>query len=130
SGIIGSAIIMLIRLELGFCRNLINNDQIYNSLIINYAFIIIFFIVILFIIEGFGNFYFTSATIIIAIPTGIKIFRDILRNQNSTPSRLNQTLLLIRRPGVFFGQCSEICGINYSFIPIAIEATNLINFKN
>ena len=47
---------MLIRLELRSCRNLINNDQIYNSLIINHAFIIIFFMIIPFIIGGFGNF--------------------------------------------------------------------------
>ncbi|KYN01116.1 Cytochrome c oxidase subunit 1, partial [Cyphomyrmex costatus] len=45
---------ILIRLELGTCQNLINNDQIYNSLITNHAFIIIFFIP--FIIGGFGNF--------------------------------------------------------------------------
>ncbi|KAG5310855.1 COX1 oxidase, partial [Acromyrmex insinuator] len=53
SGIIGSAIKIFIRLELESCRNLINNDQIYNSLITKHAFIITFFIVI---IRGFGNF--------------------------------------------------------------------------
>ncbi|KAG5328401.1 COX2 oxidase, partial [Acromyrmex charruanus] len=42
-GILGSAIRILIGLDLRSCRNLINNDQIYNSLIINHAFIIIFF---------------------------------------------------------------------------------------
>lgn len=56
SGIIGSSIRIIIRLELGSCDNLINNNQIYNSLITNHAFIIIFFIVIPFIIGGFGNF--------------------------------------------------------------------------
>nr|AYE88790.1 cytochrome oxidase subunit II [Trachymyrmex holmgreni]AYE88791.1 cytochrome oxidase subunit II [Trachymyrmex holmgreni] len=49
---------------------------------------------------------------------------------DSTPGRLNQTLLTISRPGVYFGQCSEICGTNHSFMPISIEATNLNNFKN
>lgn len=56
SGLIGSSISILIRLELGSCESLINNDQIYNSLITRHAFIIIFFIVIPFIIGGFGNF--------------------------------------------------------------------------
>lgn len=56
SGIIGSSIRIIIRLELGTCNSLINNDQIYNSIITNHAFIIIFFIVIPFIIGGFGNY--------------------------------------------------------------------------
>lgn len=56
AGIIGSSISIIIRLELGSSNSLINNDQIYNSLVTNHAFIIIFFIVIPFIIGGFGNF--------------------------------------------------------------------------
>nr|YP_010872890.1 cytochrome c oxidase subunit II [Pheidole megacephala]WGV34090.1 cytochrome c oxidase subunit II [Pheidole megacephala] len=49
---------------------------------------------------------------------------------DSTPGRLNQTMLLMNRPGLFFGQCSEICGINHSFMPIVVESTNFLNFKN
>lgn len=56
AGIIGSSISIIIRLELGSCNRLINNDQIYNTLVTRHAFIIIFFIVIPFIIGGFGNF--------------------------------------------------------------------------
>lgn len=56
AGIIGSSIRIIIRLELGSCNSLINNDQIYNSLVTSHAFIIIFFIVMPFIIGGFGNF--------------------------------------------------------------------------
>lgn len=40
---------------------------------------------------------------------------------DATPGRLNQTNFIINRPGLFFGQCSEICGANHSFIPIVIE---------
>lgn len=40
---------------------------------------------------------------------------------DATPGRLNQTNFLINRPGLFYGQCSEICGANHSFIPIVIE---------
>lgn len=41
---------------------------------------------------------------------------------DATPGRLNQTSFLINRPGLFYGQCSEICGANHSFIPIVIES--------
>nr|ASM82776.1 cytochrome c oxidase subunit II [Neopanorpa chelata] len=41
---------------------------------------------------------------------------------DATPGRLNQTSFLISRPGLFFGQCSEICGANHSFMPIVIES--------
>nr|UZT67591.1 cytochrome c oxidase subunit 2 [Saphonecrus sp. ZJUH 20220015] len=46
------------------------------------------------------------------------------------PGRLNQLNLFIIRPGMYFGQCSEICGANHSFMPIVLESTNMINFIN
>lgn len=55
------------------------------------------------------------------IPTlGIKV--------DATPGRLNQTNFFLNRPGIFFGQCSEICGANHSFIPITLERTSLKYF--
>lgn len=41
---------------------------------------------------------------------------------DASPGRLNQTNFFINRPGLYFGQCSEICGANHSFIPIVIES--------
>nr|WUV40946.1 cytochrome c oxidase subunit 2 [Dolichopus linearis] len=46
---------------------------------------------------------------------------------DGTPGRLNQTNFFINRPGLFFGQCSEICGANHSFMPIVIESVP-VNF--
>lgn len=43
---------------------------------------------------------------------------------DAIPGRLNQLSILPTRPGVFYGQCSEICGANHSFIPIALETIN------
>nr|DAC76872.1 TPA_asm: cytochrome c oxidase subunit II [Pseudomyrmex gracilis] len=48
---------------------------------------------------------------------------------DSTPGRLNQSMIWMNRPGLFFGQCSEICGINHSFMPIVVESTSIKNFK-
>nr|YP_010251443.1 cytochrome c oxidase subunit II [Myanophis thanlyinensis]QTW91653.1 cytochrome c oxidase subunit II [Myanophis thanlyinensis] len=57
-----------------------------------------------------------------AIPSlGIKV--------DAVPGRLNQLPLSTSRTGVFFGQCSEICGANHSFMPIAMEAIPLNHFE-
>lgn len=49
---------------------------------------------------------------------------------DAIPGRLNQITIWISRPGVFYGQCSEICGANHSFIPIALEAVSYSSFAN
>jgi cytochrome c oxidase subunit 2 len=46
------------------------------------------------------------------------------------PGRLNQTGFLANREGVFYGQCSEICGANHAFMPIAVKAVNLDEYCN
>uniref|UniRef100_A0AB38ZLG4 Cytochrome c oxidase subunit 2 n=1 Tax=Latuspina sp. TaxID=3138292 RepID=A0AB38ZLG4_9HYME len=46
------------------------------------------------------------------------------------PGRINQLNLFMTRPGIFFGQCSEICGANHSFMPIVIESTTMKMFLN
>ncbi len=58
-----------------------------------------------------------------AIPSlGIKL--------DACPGRLNQVWIFIKRRGVYFGQCSELCGINHAFMPIVIEAVNENDYKN
>nr|AVE15620.1 cytochrome c oxidase subunit II [Caliris sp. JZ-2017] len=47
---------------------------------------------------------------------------------DATPGRLNQATFWFNRPGVFYGQCSEICGTNHSFMPIVIESTSTYDF--
>nr|QOD98288.1 cytochrome c oxidase subunit II [Certhia familiaris] len=49
---------------------------------------------------------------------------------DAIPGRLNQTSFLTPRPGIYYGQCSEICGANHSFMPIVVEAVPLANFEN
>lgn len=56
-----------------------------------------------------------------AVPSfGIKV--------DACPGRLNQASLYIKRSGVFYGQCSEICGINHGFMPIVVEVTSQEKF--
>nr|BCD58493.1 cytochrome c oxidase subunit 2 [Hynobius dunni] len=49
---------------------------------------------------------------------------------DAIPGRLNQTTFIASRPGVYYGQCSEICGANHSFMPIVVEAMPLNYFQN
>jgi cytochrome c oxidase subunit 2 len=56
-----------------------------------------------------------------AIPSfGVKI--------DACPGRLNQTSLFIKREGAYYGQCSEICGVNHGFMPIVVEVVSLESY--
>lgn len=62
----------------------------------------------------------TAADVIHAwtIPSlGIKV--------DAIPGKLNQTNFIVNHTRIFFGQCSEICGANHSFIPIKLESTSI-----
>jgi heme/copper-type cytochrome/quinol oxidase subunit 2 len=49
-----------------------------------------------------------------AVPSfGIKV--------DACPGRLSQASLLLKREGLFYGQCSEICGVNHGFMPIVVR---------
>lgn len=37
------------------------------------------------------------------------------------PGRLSQYITMLRRPGIFYGQCSEICGVAHAFMPIVVH---------
>nr|AAG00369.1 cytochrome c oxidase subunit II [Ateles sp. haplotype Afr20] len=48
---------------------------------------------------------------------------------DAIPGRLNQAMLTSMRPGLFYGQCSEICGSNHSFMPIVLEFIYFQDFE-
>lgn len=53
-----------------------------------------------------------------AVPSlGVKV--------DACPGRLNQTSLFIKRQGLYYGQCSEICGVNHGFMPIGIYSYDI-----
>lgn len=56
-----------------------------------------------------------------AVPSlGIKI--------DAVPGRLNQVGIYLKRQGVFYGQCSELCGANHAFMPIVVKSVSLLDF--
>lgn len=48
---------------------------------------------------------------------------------DAVPGRLNQATFFAARTGLFYGQCSEICGANHRFMPIVVEAVPFNNFE-
>nr|YP_009183422.1 cytochrome c oxidase subunit II [Danio margaritatus]ALM87962.1 cytochrome c oxidase subunit II [Danio margaritatus] len=49
---------------------------------------------------------------------------------DAVPGRLNHTALIASRPGLLYGECSEICGANHTFMPIVVEGVPLEHFVN
>lgn len=58
-----------------------------------------------------------------AVPSfGIKL--------DACPGRLSQTSLFIKREGIYYGQCSEICGVNHGFMPIVVKGVSVDKYIN
>jgi cytochrome c oxidase subunit 2 len=58
-----------------------------------------------------------------AIPSlGVKV--------DACPGRLNQVFVFLKRQGTFYGQCSEICGVNHGFMPIVIQSVSYEYYLN
>jgi len=56
-----------------------------------------------------------------AVPSfGIKI--------DACPGRLSQVSVFLKRIGVYYGQCSEICGVNHGFMPIVVQGVSVSKF--
>jgi len=78
----------------------------------------------------------TDHRIVLPVDTNIKLqitAADVLHSwavpafgvkRDAVPGRLNETWVRITRPGVYYGQCSELCGADHSFMPIAVEAVS------
>ena len=78
----------------------------------------------------------------IVLPTGVQIrlivtSRDVLHSwtlprtglkADAVPGRLNSLTTTFHKNGVYYGQCSEICGANHSFMPIVVETLNPYNW--
>lgn len=82
--------------------------------------------------QGYFRLLETNKRILLPIKTHIRLLvssADVLHSWtvpsfgvkvDACPGRLNQLNLFLKRTGLFFGQCSEICGVNHAFMPIAV----------
>lgn len=76
----------------------------------------------------------TDNFVVVPTETNIRIqiaARDVIHSfavpalglkKDAVPGRLNETWTRIEKPGIYFGQCSEICGLDHGYMPIAIKA--------
>lgn len=44
--------------------------------------------------------------------------------KDGIPGRINETWFKVEREGIYYGQCSELCGVNHAFMPIAVEVVS------
>jgi len=93
--------------------------------------------------EGLTNFRLLTVDNHLFLPTNIHIraivtSADVLHSWavpslgfklDACPGRLNQTSLYIKRKGIYYGQCSELCGVNHGFMPIVVKVVSKYDFK-
>ena len=49
---------------------------------------------------------------------------------DAVPGRLNETWYKVEKEGIYFGQCSELCGLNHSYMPIVVKAVTKDRYEN
>ncbi|MFO0995659.1 MAG: cytochrome c oxidase subunit II [Alphaproteobacteria bacterium] len=82
----------------------------------------------------------TDNVVVLPVETNIRIIvtaDDVIHSwavpalgvkMDAVPGRANETWMRIDRPGTYYGQCSELCGVNHGFMPIRIEAVSKDDF--
>jgi cytochrome c oxidase subunit II len=78
---------------------------------------------------------------VIPVNTPIKLIttsKDVIHNwavpafwskMDAVPGRLNQLTFTVNREGVYYGQCSELCGARHGYMPIAVEVVSKARFE-
>ena len=51
-------------------------------------------------------------------------------HMDAVPGRLNETWYKVEKEGIYFGQCSELCGLNHSYMPIVVKAVTKDRYEN
>jgi cytochrome c oxidase subunit 2 len=91
--------------------------------------------------EGQLRLYDVDNPVVLPVDTDIRLLTtasDVIHSWSmpafgvkldATPGRINETWLRINEPGVYYGQCSELCGDYHAFMPIKIEAVSKEDFE-
>jgi cytochrome c oxidase subunit II len=91
--------------------------------------------------EGQLRLYDVDNPVVLPVDTDIRLLTtasDVIHawampalgvKMDAVPGRVNETWLRIERPGIYYGQCSELCGDYHAFMPIKIEAVSKEDFE-
>ena len=91
--------------------------------------------------EGQPRLLTADNAVVLPVETDIRILvtaSDVLHNfampafglkLDGVPGRINETWVRINKEGTYYGQCSELCGTNHSFMPIMIRAVSKADFE-
>jgi len=86
--------------------------------------------------EGDPRLLATDTRVVLPVDTNIRLLitaDDVLHawaipafgvKMDAVPGRLNETWVRVNKEGVYYGQCSELCGVNHGFMPIAVEVVS------
>ena len=114
AGLIGGFFSVLIRAQLMHPAGTVLADhQYYNVIATAHGLIMVFFLVMPAMIGGFGNWFVPSF--------GFQEYAVV--------GRLNEAWINVDKPGTYYGECNQICGVNHAFMPIVVEAVSKDDFK-
>jgi cytochrome c oxidase subunit 2 len=83
----------------------------------------------------------TDTRVVLPVDTTVRVLvtaTDVLHSwavpafgvkMDAVPGRINETWLRIEEPGIYYGQCSELCGDYHGFMPIMVEAVGMDEFE-
>ncbi|WP_206378207.1 cytochrome c oxidase subunit II [Sneathiella limimaris] len=92
--------------------------------------------------EGQPRLLATDNTIVLPVDTNIRLLvtaEDVLHSwalpafgvkMDAVPGRINETWMRIEKEGMYYGQCSELCGARHGFMPIMIKAVSKEEYEN
>jgi cytochrome c oxidase subunit 2 len=78
----------------------------------------------------------TTTPVVVPVQTTVRVqvtASDVIHNwampafgtkMDAIPGRLNETWFYVREEGVYYGQCSELCGVDHSFMPIEVHVVS------